>query len=305
MAAKITYDTDNRVILCNTGVITLDVREDLYSDAKEDWLVSGSLNKFRFPISPVGGDPIDETEGTYITSYFYLVNGWRVRPQEANHTLKVIGGVLLTEEGEDPFVATTGYYNVQVKYSQPIKSETLRIGSGLTQAEHNQLYAAALETTAQTISSSMYTVESKVGIVSSSVAEMSSSVSTVSSSMSMISSSMSVVSSSVAEVVIQTTIISSSVENNKGMLMEASSSLAEHISTAIIPAYEWNIRRTMILATEEDINRNVGVGKLDRIVFDIKATEDPDWSNPIGTYTLYAWYTNMGDVAPYKLGESD
>jgi hypothetical protein len=154
MAAKVTFDTANKRIVCKAGVTSLDARVDLYSDAKEDWIADSQLNKFRFPFEVVGGNPIDEGEGIFVTNYFFLKNGWRVRPQEANHTLKVGGGVLLTLEGADPFVPTMGTFNVQVKYSQPIKSETIATGGGsggLTSEEHDQLMSTGLEVTAQEI----------------------------------------------------------------------------------------------------------------------------------------------------------
>jgi len=152
MAAKLTYDPPNKLIICKAGVTLLDACVDIYSDTKEDWKSDSYLNKFRFPISPVGGNPIKSSKGVYIPNYYFLKTGWRIRPQEANHTLEIEGGILLTLEEVDPFIPTLGAYNVQVKYSQPVKAETVnRGGSGLTTEEHDQLMATALETTAQDI----------------------------------------------------------------------------------------------------------------------------------------------------------
>lgn len=121
------FDGVNKIITLTAGTTTLDVRY-MYSRWK-DWMAilgAGYLSAFQV----VGGDPIDAVAGVYVTSYFFLTNGWRVRPQEANHKLNVVNGILLTQEGADPFIATLGLYNVLVLYSQPIRTETVSTGGG-------------------------------------------------------------------------------------------------------------------------------------------------------------------------------
>lgn len=122
-----TFNGSDKVVSLTLGTTVLDVR-DLYSRWK-DWVVStGSM--FLQGISVVGGEPVDESQGIYVTSYFFLENGWKIKPQEANHKLKVTSGVLVTSDGSDPFVPTEGSYNVLVQYSQPVKSETVSTGGG-------------------------------------------------------------------------------------------------------------------------------------------------------------------------------
>jgi len=48
--------------------------------------------------------------------------------------------------------------------------------------------------------------------------------------------------------------------------------------------------------------RNVPVGKTDYLLTWIKADTDLDWSNPVASGTIYAWYHTMDDVVPYKMG---
>jgi hypothetical protein len=115
-------------VISLSGVTNLDVR-DLYSRWK-DWIQTSDNSKYlRAFDEVVGGNPIDLAEGIYVTSYFFLTNGWKIRPQESNHKLRVYNGVLLSDSG-DPFVSTLGNYNVLVQYSQPIKSETISTGGG-------------------------------------------------------------------------------------------------------------------------------------------------------------------------------
>lgn len=128
MAEKITFDTDNRLIICKAGVTELSVRVDLYSDAKEDWLVTPALRKYRFPMVPVGG--MDTAPGEVSPLYLYLRGGWRLRPDEANHTLKLTNGALLVYEDTeiDPVVDTEGYFNVRVINYVPVQGSLLAPG---------------------------------------------------------------------------------------------------------------------------------------------------------------------------------
>lgn len=130
-----TFDGPNKRIVLGSGSV-LDVR-DLYSRWK-DWSLLSDNTKYLDAFSVVGGDPIDLGAGIYVTSYFFLQNGWRVRPAEASYTLTVENGILLTSTGADPFIPTVGSFNVLVRYSQPVKSETIDTGGtggGITVAE--------------------------------------------------------------------------------------------------------------------------------------------------------------------------
>lgn len=123
----ITFDGPAKLAVLSAGTTQLNVA-DLYSRWK-DWVALGNaqyLEMFR----PVGGDPIDLAAGTSIPLYAFLANGWRVRPQEADHTLAVSGGVLLVDGGGDPFVDTLGSFVVRVNYQQPVQAITVATGGG-------------------------------------------------------------------------------------------------------------------------------------------------------------------------------
>jgi hypothetical protein len=86
----------------------------------------------------VGTDPIDPGTWTAIPTYIFLQNGWRVRPQESNHTLAVGGGILLVDGGGDPFVNTVGIFMVRINYQQPVQAIAISTsggGSGATAAD--------------------------------------------------------------------------------------------------------------------------------------------------------------------------
>lgn len=115
MAAKITFNPATRRVEVTlapdaNGLIVLNVKEDLYSDGKEDWLADATLNKMRFPVQPIGGNPIPL--GVVGDSYI-LENGWKIAPYEADHTLRIVGNLFAAEE---PLVVdTVGNYRVRVQ----------------------------------------------------------------------------------------------------------------------------------------------------------------------------------------------
>lgn len=123
----ITFDGPNKIIELSSGTTALGVI-DLYSRWK-DWIAVGNA-QYLPAFSPVGGEPIDAIAGTSIPLYAFLTNGWRIKPQEANHTLAVVGGVLLVDGGGDPFVNPTGSFVVRINYQQPVQAITVSTGGG-------------------------------------------------------------------------------------------------------------------------------------------------------------------------------
>lgn len=75
MAEKVTFDGDSFTIKVREGFTDLNVRNDLYSGAKEDWSNQvDDLHKFNFPFLIVGGDDIGG--GQLSPSYFFLQAPW-------------------------------------------------------------------------------------------------------------------------------------------------------------------------------------------------------------------------------------
>jgi hypothetical protein len=94
MGAKVTFDPVTRSIIVTQapvgGVIVLDVKVDLYSDGKEDWLATPALQKLRFPIEPIGGNLVP---GRVIGDSYVLNYGWSIKPWEASHDLTIVGNL--------------------------------------------------------------------------------------------------------------------------------------------------------------------------------------------------------------------
>jgi hypothetical protein len=110
---KFTVDTTNKLFVAKAGVVDFDVQVDLYSDAKEHWLASGTAMGFPFPLRTVAGDP--NPDGSVVEPFYYMRGGWKIRPDEADHELLVSGNIFL-DQGETGrlFVPTLGGFTVLV-----------------------------------------------------------------------------------------------------------------------------------------------------------------------------------------------
>ena len=115
-----TFDGSTKVITLTAGTTTMSVR-DVWS-RWVDWVATSDNSKYLPAFVSIGGDDIDPVAGTTIPIYCFLVNGWKIKPQEANHTLAVTDGILLVDGGGDPFINTTGSYVVRVNYQQPVQA---------------------------------------------------------------------------------------------------------------------------------------------------------------------------------------
>jgi hypothetical protein len=111
-----------------TSDVTLDVK-NLWS-RWVDWFLSGDNSKYPMAMEQVGGNDIDPTAGTSIPIYIYLSNGWRVKPKESSHVLAVQNGILLTSDSADPFINTSGAFQVRVNYQQPVQAIGVNTGGG-------------------------------------------------------------------------------------------------------------------------------------------------------------------------------
>lgn len=95
--AQVSADPDTRIISFTVAPVdgrsAVDVATEIYSQLKDDWKVSGSLNRLKFPLRPVGGDDISATE--QVGKYVFLANdeGWRLEPYDLNHELSLVGNI--------------------------------------------------------------------------------------------------------------------------------------------------------------------------------------------------------------------
>ena len=101
-----------------------------------DWHESNQQWPLAFQL--VGGNALGG--GLFIPPYFFLMNGWRVRPMEASHNLTIAGN-LFVDGGGVPVVGTLGTYQVNVNYTVPVQAQGIAT-SGSTGPTASEIAAA-------------------------------------------------------------------------------------------------------------------------------------------------------------------
>lgn len=130
--ADVTFDGVNKLIIVNNGINYLNTI-DIYSWWKE-WFQLEDNSKFLQAFRTVGGDPIGSNQ--VVSPYFFLLNGWKIKPYEDDHLLTVNGNLFL-DGGGNPFIPTIGNYNVLINLQTSSNStvNTISTGSGLSQQQ--------------------------------------------------------------------------------------------------------------------------------------------------------------------------
>jgi len=113
-----TFDTVNKLQISDAGITSITVPR-IYSEWK-NWLRLTNNAQFDFAYTVVGGDVISGPKS--IPRYVFQANGWKYRPQEANHTLSITEGILVGESGSDPFVNTLAAFMVRILFEQPVQA---------------------------------------------------------------------------------------------------------------------------------------------------------------------------------------
>jgi hypothetical protein len=131
---KVQFVGQEKVILVNPGETELDVRKDIYSPWKK-WLQDFHNTGFLPALRTIGGEEIGT--GTNISPYFFLLNGWRIRPFEGDHQL-VIQGNLFVDGGGNPFLPTIGSHNVYITSQTSANAVTVETNKGMLTAEQHK-----------------------------------------------------------------------------------------------------------------------------------------------------------------------
>lgn len=133
-----TFDPIEKRIILNTAIVTA---TELYS-RWVDWAIQSDNLKYGLVIKQVGSD--DLGGGLSIPPYYFLQDGWKVRPMEADHKLEIVGN-LFTDDSSSPIVNTNGSYNVLVQLTVPVQAQGIATGGsgGLTAVQDAQLMKTA------------------------------------------------------------------------------------------------------------------------------------------------------------------
>ena len=88
----------------------------------KDFVTTGSNAKYLPAFTTVGGDPLGNS--VFITPYFFLVNGWKIRPYPQSYTLSITEN-LLTDDNSSPFNFPPGGFSIEVVRQFALKTETV------------------------------------------------------------------------------------------------------------------------------------------------------------------------------------
>jgi len=126
----ITLDPANKRLILDSASVTA---KDIFR-AWADWMLLSDNAKYLPAFSATGGD--DLGGGLLIPPYYFLENGWRVRPMESNHNLTITGN-LFVQGGGVPVVSTLGTFQVNVNYTVPVQAQGISTSgsTGPTAAE--------------------------------------------------------------------------------------------------------------------------------------------------------------------------
>lgn len=163
---RYTIDYATKRIIMGTGENTYDVR-GAYSKWKADIFNADNFT-YDFAFEVLGN--VTYNSPKRIPPFTELVNSWKIRPDEANHTLTVENGILYATSGADPFVDTLGAYTVRVMYSQPVEVLGFDSGSGVTPGDITDIVDAVWDealsghTTAGTAGKTLSAAKKKANI---------------------------------------------------------------------------------------------------------------------------------------------
>ncbi len=141
-----TFDGPNKRITLDPGTTSFNV-SDLYSRWK-DWLILSDNAKYLPAFSnSVGGNALGG--GTSLGQYYFIQNGWVIRPQEADHTLTVTGNLFPIPDTASIFTPTVGDFQVVINLNTSSLTQAIETGGGgggstvWTEAEKNKVMADA------------------------------------------------------------------------------------------------------------------------------------------------------------------
>ena len=107
-----TFDGANKRITISTGTVAFNA-SDAYSRWK-DWIQEDPARLQYLPAydTSVGGN--DLGGGIEVGQYYFIQNGWVIRPQEADHTLNVTGNLFPSPADAAIYTSTAGDFQVVI-----------------------------------------------------------------------------------------------------------------------------------------------------------------------------------------------
>jgi hypothetical protein len=158
-----TFNGATRRIILDPGTVQLDLI-DLYSR----WLDWARVNpQFLQAFRVSGGDP--DGTGGFTGRYIFLMNGWTIVPQSANHTLNAIGNLYRDPDDTsgNPLVSPVAGYTVNVIFNRSAQAQGISIsGTTLTPA---QIWAHPIDNATSGAARVLWRIAKLLGLTSESV----------------------------------------------------------------------------------------------------------------------------------------
>lgn len=148
---KVSFDPLRKIMRVMTDVTEIDVRVDIYSDAKE-WLLLNS--QYLPPVRSIGGDPT--TNGGTAGSIFFLTNGWQLVTDHA----VTITGVLFSDNFPEAVVASGTAQLVKQIVSNIV--DNANVGEVQATLETVLANIAALPTAAENAAATLLALDSAI-----------------------------------------------------------------------------------------------------------------------------------------------
>jgi hypothetical protein len=139
--ADVDFDEDNLLIVVAPAVTTVSAA-DIYSWWKEWQLGIGDFSadiqdaaKFPPAFTTTGGDPLTDTLD--LGDYFFLNNtdGWRIKPDERDHELEIVGNLFGLDPNTTIWQPTVGSFNVQIRRTVSSLTQTVDPAQGILAEE--------------------------------------------------------------------------------------------------------------------------------------------------------------------------
>lgn len=122
------FDGQNRRITLTPGTTQVDI-EDLYS-RWVDWARTGVNARFLPAFRNTGKEP--DGAGGFTGSYIFMMNGWSIVPQSANHTLVLSGNLFRDPQDTSgtPLVSSVAGFTISVILARSSLAQGVATGGG-------------------------------------------------------------------------------------------------------------------------------------------------------------------------------
>ena len=122
-----TFAGGTKIVTVGSGVVQFSAAE-IYSRWKQ-WCADGDNSKYATAFAgSVGGESLGG--GVSVGGYFFLQNGWKIRPQEADHQLLITGNLYPVPASAAMFASTVGDYQVIVSMRTSSLTQSIVSGGG-------------------------------------------------------------------------------------------------------------------------------------------------------------------------------